>query len=595
MRSRAGRAKSEDLQQVETNMRDKHPGHAGAGRERRASFRGATRVRARCTLAALLLSVLPVVANAQQPAGAEPVDMAVIDRIKDEGFRRSKVMELMSWLTDVHGPRLTGSPITKRAGDWTIEQFTKWGLTNPRFEWWGPFGRGWVNERMIAQVTAPVPFPVIAYPGAWTSGTNGMVSAEVVLVPSTVRTAADFAPYRGRLRGRIVMSQPAPQLGALFTAPAQRYTKEQLDALANPFPVGGRGGRGGPPGGRGAQPPAASGGSPLVDLNQCFADEGVAAILSPDPRGSGGTVFPGGGGNRAADAPRAIPRVTLTGEHYGRIHRILEKGIPVRMDLDVRNTFHADNLNSFNILAEIPGTDRAEEVVMLGAHFDSWHSGTGATDNAAGTVVMMEAMRILKTLNLPLRRTVRIGLWTGEEQGLIGSREYVTAHFADRATMQRKPEHARFSAYYNVDNGTGAIRGIYLQGNAAVGPIFAEWMRALNSDSISVGHIAAGNTGGTDHLAFDAVGLPGFQFIQDPVEYSSRTHHSSQDVYERIQEMDMKHNAVVVAAFVYLTANRAELLPRKPMPEPQAAGGRGAAPGGGRGGPAAQPLGCPRS
>ena len=524
----------------------------------------------------------------------EQIDLAAIDRIREEGFKRSRVMEMMSWLTDVHGPRLTGSPITKRAGDWTIEQFTSWGLANPHYEWWGPFGRGWVNERMIAQVTSPVPFPVIAYPGAWTDGTNGLVSADVVLVPNTVRTAADFAPYRGRLKGKLVISQPAPAPAALFSAPAQRYTKEQLDALANPFPVGGRGGRGAIPGGRGGPPPAAAaGGSPLVDLNQCFIDEGVAAILSPDPRGSGGTVFPGGNGSRAADAPRTIPRVSLAGEHYGRIYRILEKGLPVRMDLDVKNAFYTGNLQSFNIVAEIPGTDRADEIVMLGAHFDSWHSGTGATDNAAGSAVMMEAMRILKALGLPLRRTVRIALWTGEEQGLIGSREYVTAHFADRATMERKPDHAKFSAYYNVDNGTGAIRGIYLQGNAEAGPIFAQWMRVLHSDSISVGHIAAGNTGGTDHQSFDAVGLPGFQFIQDPVEYNSRTHHSSQDVYERIQEMDMKHNAVVVAAFVYLTANRDGLIPRKPMPQAQAAGGgRGAAAGGGRGG--AQPLGCPR-
>jgi Zn-dependent M28 family amino/carboxypeptidase len=258
------------------------------------------------------------------------------------------------------------------------------------------------------------------------------------------------------------------------------------------------------------------------------------------------------------------------------------------MELDVQNSFFTDELNSFNIVAEIPGTDKADEVVMLGAHFDSWQAGTGATDNAAGSAVMMEALRILKATGLPLRRTVRIGLWTGEEQGLIGSREYVAAHFGDRATMELLPDHAKFSAYYNVDNGTGAIRGIYLQGNSAVGPIFAQWMTALNSDSSSVGHVAPGNTGGTDHQSFDAVGLPGFQFIQDPVEYNSRTHHSSQDVYERVQEADMVHNAVVVAAFAYLTANREELLPRKPLP--QVGVGRGGR-GGGRGG--GQPVGCP--
>ncbi len=274
-----------------------------------------------------------------------------------------------------------------------------------------------------------------------------------------------------------------------------------------------------------------------------------------------------GGGSRNADAGRATPLVSLTPEHYGRIVRILEKGIPVEMELDVRNSFYTDELNSFNIVAEIPGTDKADEVVMLGAHFDSWQAGTGATDNAAGSPVMMEALRILKATGLPLRRTVRIGLWTGEEQGLIGSREYVAAHFGDRATMALLPEHENFSAYYNVDYGTGAIRGVYLQGNSAVGPIFAQWMTALNSDSISVGHVAPGNTGGTDHLSFDAVGLPGFQFIQDPVEYNSRTHHSNMDVYDRVQASDLMQASAIIASFVYHTANRPELLPRKPSSE----------------------------
>ncbi len=559
------------------------------------SAQSAVSLFAAALLVAALLVVLPLAASAQgfgggQAGPQEPIDLQAIDRIKDEGFNRSQVMEIMSWLTDVHGPRLTGSPITKAAGDWTIEQFEGWDLENIGYEWWGPFGRGWVNDRMVAQVTAPVAFPVIGYPAAWSDGTGGPITAEVVMVPSSVRTAADFAPYRGTLDGKIVVSVPARELNPLFTAPAQRLTQEQLNARANPYPLRGRrGGRGGGNfGGRG-RGGAVPGGSPLVNLTQCFIDEGVAAVLRPGGGNSnGGNVFVSGGGSRAADAARATPLVSLTPEHYGRIVRILEKGITVEMELDVRNSFYTDELNSFNIVAEIPGTDKADELVMLGAHFDSWQAGTGATDNAAGSAVMMEALRILKATGLPLRRTVRIGLWTGEEQGLIGSREYVAAHFGDRATMALLPDHEGFSAYYNVDNGTGAIRGVYLQGNNAVGPIFSQWMTALNSDSISVGHLAPGNTGGTDHLSFDAVGLPGFQFIQDPVEYGSRTHHSSQDVYERVQEADMVHNAVVVAAFVYLTANREELLPRKPMP--QVAAGRGGR--GGRGG-GGQPVGCP--
>jgi hypothetical protein len=533
-------------------------------------------------LVALLASALftpPTAVEAQ-----ESVDLQAIERIKAEGFERSQVMELMSWLTDVYGPRLTGSSLSKQAGDWAIGQLEAWGLEGVEYEWWGPFGRGWVNERTFAQVTAPVPFPVIAYPPAWADGTEGAVDTEVVLVPSTIRTAADFAPFRGTLNGKIVVSAEPRELGALFDAPAQRLTEDDLNARANPYPLPGAGGgftR------RGPAPDAPTSGSPLVDLAQCFADEGVAAVLRPGGGNSnGGNVFVSGGGSRDADAERATPALTLAPEHYGRIYRILEKGVPVAMEIDVQNRFETEELNSFNIVGELPGTDLADEVVMLGAHFDSWQAGTGATDNAAGSAVMMEAMRILQATGLPLRRTVRIGLWTGEEQGLLGSRAYVADHFGDRATMALLPAHETFSAYYNVDNGTGAIRGIYAQSNPAVGPIFSEWMQSLTSDSITVGHIAPGNTGGTDHLAFDAVGLPGFQFIQDPVEYGTRTHHSSQDVYERVQAVDMKHNAVVVAAFVYLTANRDALIPRKPLPEPAASGGRG-------GRVASEPLGCP--
>jgi Zn-dependent M28 family amino/carboxypeptidase len=269
-----------------------------------------------------------------------------------------------------------------------------------------------------------------------------------------------------------------------------------------------------------------------------------------------------------------LPQVTLAVEHYGRLVRAMEKNVPVKLELDIKNSFQDDNPQSFNVVAEIPGTDKAAEVVMLGGHFDSWHSATGATDNAAGSAIMMEAMRILKASGVRLRRTVRIGLWGGEEQGLLGSRAYVTDHFANRADMVLKPEHARFDAYFNVDNGTGAIRGVYLQGNEAVAPIFEEWMKPFHN--LGMKTLTIRDTGGTDHQSFDAVGLPGFQFIQDPVEYSTRTHHSNADSYERIQEADMRQNAVIVAAFVYQTANREEKLPRKPLPKaPPAGGGRG--------------------
>jgi Zn-dependent M28 family amino/carboxypeptidase len=303
---------------------------------------------------------------------------------------------------------------------------------------------------------------------------------------------------------------------------------------------------------------------------QFFTEEGALALISPG-RGDGGTVFVQGGGSREASAPPGLPTISIAAEHYGRMYRTLEKKMPVRIELDIRNVFHDDPL-SFNVIAEIPGTDKAGEVVMLGAHFDSWQSGTGATDNAAGSAVMMEALRILKQSGLPLRRTVRLALWGGEEQGLLGSRAYVTDHFASRADMVLKPEHARISCYFNVDNGTGAIRGVYLQGNEAVAPIFEAWMKPFNNIGMST--LTIRDTGGTDHQSFDAVGLPAFQFIQDPLEYGTRTHHSNMDVYERVQEEDMRKNAVIVAAFVYHAANRAEKLPRKPLP---------ASPGEGRG------------
>jgi hypothetical protein len=292
--------------------------------------------------------------------------------------------------------------------------------------------------------------------------------------------------------------------------------------------------------------------------------EGVLAVLQ-EGRGDGGTVFTGGGGSRDPATPTALPGITVASEHYGRIWRALEKGVPVKMDLDVRNRFEDADLTSFNVLAEIPGSEKKDEVVMLGAHFDSWHASTGATDNAAGSAVMMEAVRILKSLNLPLKRTVRIALWTGEEQGLLGSRAWARRVYGPTRDSLT-PAAATFAGYFNVDNGTGAVRGVYLQGNAAVAPIFEAWMKPFADKGVKT--LTIQNTGGTDHLAFDALGLPGFQFIQDPVEYDTRTHHSNMDGWERLQADDMKLNAAVVAAFVYLAANRPEVLPRKQAPVP---------------------------
>ncbi len=511
------------------------------------------------------------------PPLPEVLDYDAIYRIKQEGFgaRTSKVMEIMSYLTDVHGPRLTNSPITKAAGEWAVKKFNEWGLAGAKLETWGNFGRGWTNDRTYVQVTSPVPYPVIAYPSAWTPGTDGLVSGEATLM--FIDREEDLEKFKGKLKGKFVLTRRTRAVNARFKADGERFTDEQLADLARQQVPGG-------PGGQFADAPsqvqdliAAMGGPQAFgqnfqrqqQLNNRIRDfliaEGAAAWIEPGA-GDGGTVFVGGGGSRDPKGPPAPVRLVTAIEHYGRIVRTLEKIIPVTMEANVKNTFHDADPNTFNVVAEIPGSDLAGELVMLGAHFDSWHSGTGATDNAAGSAVMMEVMRILKATGLKMRRTVRIGLWTGEEQGLLGSRAYVNEHFAERSTMKLKPDHEKFAAYFNIDNGTGKVRGVYLQGNEAVAPIFEKWMEPFRNLGMTT--LTIRNTGGTDHLSFDAVGLPGFQFIQDEVEYDTRTHHSNMDVYERIQEADMRQIAVIVASFVYHAANRPEKLPRKPLPPP---------------------------
>lgn len=507
-------------------------------------------------LALTLVLALPPATTAQ-----EPVDAAAIQRIREEAFERSQVMEIARQLTDVYGPRLTGSPMARAGAEWALSQLRSWGISQGRLETWGPFGLGWTNERMVAHVVSPTPFPVIAYATAWTPGTGGPVTGEVVLVDAD--SVADLARYQGTLRGKFVMTATPRSLSPGWEPTARRWTDAQLremqdaPAPAPPRPGAGPGGPGGP-GGNFAAAQAFN-----RERTAFFQREGVAALLSPSgTRGDMGTVaVQGAGGSRDPAAPAPFPIAVLSLEHYGRIVRLVERGTPVRMELDIRNTFHDADLNSFNLVAEIPGTDKAGEVVMLGAHFDTWHGATGATDNSSGSAVMLEAMRILKALDLPMRRTVRLALWTGEEQGLLGARAYVREHFANRETGERKPAHGTVSAYYNMDNGTGAFRGIYLQGNAAVRPVFEAWIAPFRDKGVTTTTLR--NTGSTDHVAFDEVGIPGFQFIQDPVEYSTRSHHSSMDSFERLQADDLKLNAAVVAAFVYLTANRAELLPRK--------------------------------
>jgi hypothetical protein len=502
-------------------------------------------------LGTALLAGAPLVA--QRTLSTDALDYQALHQIRAEGFDHSHVMEIESYLTDVYGPRLTNSPDMREAAQWAEKTMKDWGLANVHEEPF-EFGRGWSNDRFVALAVSPRAYPLIAYPKAWTPGTNGPVTAAAVYAP--IESEADFAKYKGQLKGKFVLVSPTDDVEPRFAPIAHRYTEDELAAMAtSPDPSRGPNSR------RFAAFRARR--EFQAKRNAFLLSEGVAAVLEPG-RGVGGTVFVQSGGSQDPKAAPVPAQVVLATEHYNRIVRELEKKVPVTLQFDIKNTFYDKDLNSFNIVAEIPGTDKADELVMLGAHFDSWHSATGATDNAAGSAIMMEAMRILKDSGVKLRRTVRLALWTGEEQGLLGSKAYVLQHFGDPKTMAIKPEQAKVSGYFNVDNGTGAIRGVYLQGNEAIAPLFSHWMQPFHD--LGMNALTLRNTGGTDHLSFDAVGIPGFQFIQDPVEYETETHHSNMDLYERVQPGDMMKDAVIVASFVYNTANRDEMLPRKPLP-----------------------------
>ena len=547
----------------------------------------------------LFVSAFVALPGAQQ---AEKLDYAAIGQIRDEGLNRSQVMDTLFWLTDRYGPRVTGTPAMTDAGAWTMKKMTDWGLANVHREEF-EFGRGWSIVRFSAHMIEPQIQPLIGLPKTWSTGTDGAVSADVVRV--TIATEADLAKYKGQLKGKIVLSQPSRAVrmleGPFVVRMDEALTKE---AESTPIPAqrggGGRAGRGAAGGGdapatdpapetAGDQPAGRGGAAGQFQqrLQQFYKDEGVVAVFDRgsdadtsnmgsglsvnQQRPDGGTIFPGTV-NRTA--PAGVPQVTLAVEHYNRMVRLLEHNVPVKVELDVRVQFH-DNVKGFNVVGEIPGTDLAGEVVMLGAHFDSHSFATGATDNATGSTAMLEALRIIKTLGLKPRRTIRVGLWGAEEQGLLGSRAYVLAHFADPQTMALKPEHAKLAAYFNLDNGTGKIRGIWMQGNLAARPIFEQWMAPLKDLGVTI--LGPRNVASTDHSSFDAVGLPGFQFVQDRLEYNSRTHHSNMDTYERVQRDDLVQQATVAAVFAYNAAMRDEKLPRKALPRPQGRGGRGTA------------------
>jgi hypothetical protein len=538
-------------------------------------------------------------AAASAGAAGETVDLEAIQRIKEEAFARSQVMDHLYSMTDANGPRLTGSPGFARAAAWAVERLRGWGMATPRLETWGRFGRGWSVSRFTLEMTDPVYTPLPAVPRAWCSGTGVRVSGDVIAAPLwgereeeairydlaryTAQVDAYSARWRGKLRGRFVLIDPVRTLVPPEKPPAERYDAAEIEALfAAPEPR-----------------PVPKWEWPLASLpadekqrnaliawlpqevvadfsarrlkvldrlNAFLREEGVLGVLASDRRGDGGVVFVERAGSWSLETPPAPPTVVVAPEAYNRLARLVERGPAPRVALDLEVRLDESSPDASNVIAEIPGGRRREEMVMLGAHLDSWHGGTGATDNAAGCAVVMEAARILRTLGLRNDRTIRLALWSGEEQGLLGSRAYVHEHFADPITMTLRPAHARLSAYFNLDNGTGRIRGIYLQGNDAARPIFEAWLGPFRD--LGVGVVTLRNTGRTDHRPFDSVGLPAFQFVQDPVDYTTRTHHSDMDVYDRVQAGDLMQAAAVMASTVYHAANSERMLPRKPLPPP---------------------------
>ena len=527
-----------------------------------------------------------------QPA-VEKLDLVMYERIRQEGLEHSHVMDYASALADDIGPRLTGSPNMAKANAWTRDQLTAMGCTNAHLEDWGEFGMGWQQLNTWVRMVSPDTAVFIAQATPWSPATNGPVTGDAVLV--NIQDDADFAKYQGKLAGKVVLlgeMRPVPPVDQPFLV---RYTDQQLADMAE-YPVTGNGGM-----------------TPemqqrlraymqrrrLTDkIAEFLYEEKVAGVIVPsrdgrDGGGSGGTIFDDNGAALGRTPyirghEVKVPVVVAAIENYGRVVRLLDAHVPVQIQMDVETKFTGDHEHGYDTVAEIPGTDPQlkDQVVMVGGHLDSWIAGTGATDNGAGAVVAMEVMRILNALHVQPRRTIRIALWSGEEEGLFGSRGYVRDHFGSaplstapdqlalpefmrRAAgpLQLKPEQRLISAYFNLDNGSGKIRGVYLQGNAGLAPIFAQWIAPLKD--LGVTTLTMRNTGGTDHLSFDAVGIPGFQFIQDPLDYETRVHHSNMDVYEEIQPADLKQAATVEAIFVYNAAMRDQMLPRKPLPHPE--------------------------
>jgi carboxypeptidase Q len=526
-----------------------------------------------------------------QPA-VESLDMNMYAQIRTEGLTHGKVMQFAGALSDGIGPRLTGSPNIAKAYDWAVATLTKIGLENAHKEDWGEFGMGWQQINTWARMVSPDPEPLWLQAAPWSPATKGPVTGEVVYLP--LNDASELDALKGKLAGKIVLvgaMRPTPDITEpLFT----RYTDEELKEMEGP--QGPRRGGAGAPNIQQLMADRARVAALRTRALKMMTDEGVAAIITPSRDGGdgGGTgiIFDDNGANlvrgaQVKETAVTIPNAVMMIEHYNRLARLAMNKVPVTVEVNIETKFTGDHEHGYDVIAEIPGSDPKlkDQVVMVGGHFDSWISGTGATDNGAGSVVAMEAVRILKALDLKPKRTIRIALWSGEEEGLYGSLGYVKQHFGTFAPGPADPSGApafmsrvrgpltvtkeweTLDAYYNLDNGTGKVRGVYTQGNYGIAPIFAQWIAPLKD--LGVTTITNRNTGGTDHLAFDAVGLPGFQYIQDPMDYETRTHHSDMDTYDRLHEADLEQSAVVEAIFLWNTSEREAMMPRKPFPHPE--------------------------
>jgi len=522
-----------------------------------------------------------------QPA-TETLDFAMYQRIRDEGLQHSHVMQYASGLMDGIGPRLTGSPNLKRANEWTRDQFTAMGCSNAHLEDWGEFGLGWRQLNTWVRMSAPDTAVFIAQALPWSPASKGPVSGRAIWV--NAKDEKDLEKFKGKLEGKIIFFGEMRDVKPIDKALFERRDDANIKTTVE-YPVH-------------IMEPEQGFQDFIRRLafrekaGQFFAAEHAAGVVIPsrDGRnngGQGGIIFDDGGSGLGwftykREHAEQLPIVVMAIESYGRVYRLLNANVPVTVEMDVETEFTGDHEHGFDTIAEIPGTDPKlkDEVVMVGGHLDSWASATGATDNGAGTVVAMEVMRILNALHVQPRRTIRVGLWTGEEEGEFGSYGYVKQHFGfvplstapdqmdlpdfmrkPAGPVELKPEQQKISGYFNLDNGSGKVRGVYLQQNAAVGPIFQQWIAPLQDLGVST--LTMRDTGGTDHEAFDSVGVPGFQFIQDMLDYGSRTHHSNQDTYERLQPDDLAQAAVVEAIFVYNTAQRDQMLPRKPLPHPE--------------------------